>query len=55
MENKNTTDYDHDKYINTQEFNKLASESFTSRLAKADLASKIDIVSFVKKELLIMS
>ena len=26
MENKITTDHDHDKYITTQEFNKLTSE-----------------------------
>ena len=49
MENKITTDHDHDKYITTQEFNKLKSENFTARLAQANLASKSDIANFVKK------
>ena len=48
-ENKITRDHDHDKYITTQEFNKLASENFNARLAQANLASKIDISNFVKK------
>ena len=46
--NKITTGYDHDKYITAQEFNKLT-ENFTARLAQASLASKSDIVNFVKK------
>ena len=46
---KITTDYDHDKYITTQKFNKLSSETFTARLAQANLANKIDIANFVKK------
>ena len=33
----------------TQEFNKLTSESFTARLAKANLARKSGIANFVKK------
>ena len=33
IENKIATDHDRDKYITTQEFNKLTSESFTARLA----------------------
>ena len=33
----------------TQEFNQLASESFTARLARANLASKTDFAYFVKK------
>ena len=49
IENKINTDHDHDKYITTQEFNKLISEIFTSRLALATLASKIDLAKFVKK------
>ena len=49
IENKITTDHDHDKYITTQEFNKLTSEKFTARLAQANLASKNDIANFVKK------
>ena len=39
----------HDKYITTQEFYKLALEHFTARLKQANLASKIDIASFVNK------
>ena len=42
-------DHDHDKYINTQEFNKLTSENFAAGLAQANLASKSDIANFVKK------
>ena len=49
MKNKITADYNHDKYITTQEFNKLTSETFTPRLAQAILASKSDIANFVKK------
>ena len=30
IENKVTTDHDHNKYITTKEFNKLTSENFTS-------------------------
>ena len=48
IENK-ITDHDHDKYITTQEFNKLTSEDFTARPKQANLASKNDIASFVKK------
>ena len=33
IENKIATDHDHDKYVTTQEFNKLTAESFTARLA----------------------
>ena len=32
IENKTTTDHGHNKYITTQEFNKLTSENFTARL-----------------------
>ena len=49
IENKITSDNDHDKYITTEEFNKLPSENFTARLAKANLASKSNIANFVKK------
>ena len=48
-ENKITTDHDHDKYINTQEFNKLMAESFTARLPEKKLGSKNNIASFVKR------
>ena len=34
IENKITTNHDHDKYITTQEFNKLAAEMFTARLGQ---------------------
>ena len=30
IENKITTDHDHDKYVTTQEFKKLTSENFTA-------------------------
>ena len=46
-ENKITTDHDHDKYITTQEFNKLTADNFTARLKQANLASKNDIANFV--------
>ena len=39
----------HDKYITTQEFNKLTTENFSERLKQANLASKNDISYFVKK------
>ena len=42
-------DHDYDKYITTQEFNKLTSVHFTGRLKLANLASKKDIADFVKK------
>ena len=48
MEKKNT-DYDHDKYITTQEVNKIMSKSFAARWAQANLASKNDNVALVKK------
>ena len=41
---------DHDRYITTQEFNKLTAKNFAARLKQANLASKNDIVSFVKKD-----
>ena len=47
--NKVTTDYDHDKYIPTQEFNKLTSENFNAILAQAKLASISEIASLGKK------
>ena len=36
------TDHNHDKYITTEEFNNLAEGDFTTRLAQADLAAKIN-------------
>ena len=47
--NKITTDHNHDRYITTQEFNKLTSEHFTARLKQTNLASKSNIANFVKK------
>ena len=46
---KKITDYDHDKYITTQEFNKLTAENSTARLAQANLAIKCHIANFIKK------
>ena len=44
------TDHDHsNKYITTQEFNKITSQNFAARLPQANLASKSDIANFVKK------
>ena len=48
IENKITTDHDRDNYITTEEFNKLISENFTTKLAQADLANKSYIANFVK-------
>ena len=49
VENKITTDQDHDKYIRTQEFNKLTTEHPSGKLAEANLASESDINNFLKK------
>ena len=49
IENKITTNHDHVKYVTTQEFNKLISGNFTARLAQANLASKNNTATFVKK------
>ena len=40
IENKITTDHDHDKSITAPEFNKLTAQISASRLAQANLASK---------------
>ena len=55
IENKITTDHDHDKYITTEEFNKFTSENFTTRLKQANLANKSDTSNFVKRQVLIIS
>ena len=47
IEKKITTDHDHDKYIATQELNKLTSKNFAARLVQANLASKSDIANFI--------
>ena len=39
IENK-LNNHNHDKYIDTQEFNKLAADVFNARLAKANLVAK---------------
>ena len=46
---KKITGHDHDKHITTPEFNKVTAESFAARLAQANLASKNDIATLVKK------
>ena len=40
---------DHSKYVTTPEFYKITAESFTARLAQANLASKNNIPNFLKK------
>ena len=52
---KKITNHDHDKYITTQEFNKLTSDNFTARLAQANLASKNDIAYFIKRQILMIN
>ena len=52
---KKITNHDHDKYITTQEFNKLTSDNFTARLAQANLASKNDIANFIKRQILMIN
>ena len=44
IENK-LNDHNHDKYIDTSEFNKLAADVFNARLAQANLITKIDFGS----------
>ena len=46
---KKITDHDHNKYITTQEFNKLTSETFAARLSQANLASKNNTTALVKE------
>ena len=46
---KKITDHNHDKYNTTPEFNTFTAEMFDLRLKRASLASKSDIVNFVKK------
>ena len=38
----NLNNHNHDKYIDTQEFNKLAADVFKARLAEANLVAKTD-------------
>ena len=39
---KNLTNHSHDKYITTQEFNKLTAQNFAARLKQANLVTKTD-------------
>ena len=39
---KKLTDYNHDKYITTPEFNTLAADVFNARLAQTNLITKTD-------------
>ena len=39
---KNLTNHSHDKYITTQEFNKLTAQNFAARLKQANLLTKTD-------------
>ena len=39
---KKITDHDHDKYITTPEFNTMATNVFSARLAQADVITKTD-------------
>ena len=48
---KKIADHNIDKNVTTQEFNKLTAESFTARLAQANLASKNYIADLVKIKL----
>ena len=41
IENK-LNNHNHDKYIDTQEFNKLAADVFNARIAQANLITKTD-------------
>ena len=43
------------KYITTQEFNKLTAEKFSARLKQANLAIKADIDDFVEKKILMIN
>ena len=44
------TDHDQrNKYLTTQEFNKLTALNFAARSAQANLASKVNIDNFIKK------
>ena len=42
---KKLSDHNHDKYIDTSEFNKLAADVFNLRIAQANLIAKIFILT----------
>ena len=46
---KKVSDHNHDKYITTPEFNNLAASVFTARLARANLVTKTDFDTELKK------
>ena len=50
---KNITDHNYDKYIDTPEFNKFTAEFFDTRLARSNLVTKADfdtkLISLNKK------
>ena len=48
IENK-VNDHNHDKYITTLEFNTLGARFFNARLAQADLVTKTDFYTKLKK------
>ena len=48
IENK-VSDHNHDKYITTQEFNRLTTENVKARLAQANLITKTDFDTQLKK------
>ena len=41
---KKINNHNHDKYIDTQKFNKLAGDVFNARLSQANLATKTDLM-----------
>ena len=48
IENK-LNNHNHDKYINTSEFNKLAADVFNARIALANLITKTEFYSRMSK------
>ena len=46
---KKILDHNHDKYIATQEFNKMMTDNFAARVKQANLASEKDISDFILK------
>ena len=46
---KKITDHNHDKYITTPKFNRLTTENFKVRLAQANLITKTDFDTKLKK------
>ena len=41
---KKTTHHNHDKYVTTQEFNKLTTENFNARFVQANLVPKLLLI-----------